>query len=155
VAGHAYRHNTRGVVMPDIRSHPPLPKPDPVSQFFWDGCAEHKLLIQRCTQCGRYNHPPRLVCPACLSTNLVPTEMSGAGVVDTFTIPLQPYDPYYAGQVPYTLAVVELVEQKHLKMVTNIVEIDPDDVRIGMPVEVVFKEVAPGVTLPLFRVVAG
>ena len=54
--------------------------------------------------------------------------------------------------MPYALAVVELVEQKHLKMVTNIVEIDPDDVRIGMPVEVVFREVATGVTLPLFKV---
>jgi uncharacterized OB-fold protein len=85
---------------------------------------------------------------------LVPTQVSGRGVVNTFTIPLQPYDPYYAGQVPYVLAVVELVEQKHLKIVTNIVEIDPDDVRIGMPVEVVFQEVAPGVTLPLFKVAA-
>lgn len=142
------------MVLPDTQNHPPLPKPDQVSQFFWDGCAEHKLLIQRCTQCGRYNHPPRLVCPACLSTHLEPTQVSGSGVVNTFTIPLQPYDVYYARHVPYALAVVELVEQKHLKMVTNIVEIDPDDVRIGMPVEVVFHEVAPGVTLPLFKVAA-
>jgi uncharacterized protein len=136
----------------ETQTYPPLPKPDEVSRFFWDGCAEHRLLIQRCTQCGHYNHPPRLVCPVCLSTKLVPEEISGRGVVDTFTIPLQPYDGYYAAHVPYTLAVVELVEQKHLKMVTNIVDIDPDDVRIGLPVEVAFKEVAPGVTLPLFRV---
>jgi uncharacterized OB-fold protein len=92
------------------------------------------------------------VCRYCLSTSLEPAEVSGKGVVNTFTIPLQPYDPYYAAHVPYTLAVVELVEQKNLKMVTNIVEIDPDDVRIGMPVEVIFSEVVPGVTLPLFRV---
>jgi uncharacterized OB-fold protein len=125
-----------------------------VSQFFWDGCAEHKLLVQRCTRCGYYNHPPRIVCPACLSTELVPTRVSGRGLVDTFTIPLQPYDAYYAAQVPYTLAVVELIEQPHLKMVTNIVDIDPDLVHVGMPVEVVFKQVAPGVTLPLFQVAA-
>ena len=138
----------------DIQSYPPLPKPDDVSRFFWEGCAEHKLLIQRCSQCGRYNHPPRVVCPGCLGTVLVPTEVSGHGVISTFTIPLQPYDPYYAGQVPYTLAVVELVEQKNLKMVTNVVDIDPDDVRIDMSVEVTFKDVAPGVTLPVFRVTA-
>jgi uncharacterized OB-fold protein len=125
-----------------------------VSQFFWDGCAEHKLLVQRCARCGHYNHPPRVVCPACLSTELVPTRVSGRGLVDTFTIPIQPYDAYYAAQVPYTLAVVELIEQPHLKMVTNIVDVDPDLVRVGMPVEVVFKQVAPGVTLPLFRVAA-
>jgi uncharacterized protein len=134
----------------DIQITPPLPKPDAVSQFFWDGCVEHKLLIQRCARCGHFIHPPRLVCRYCLSTDLVPTQVSGRGVVDTFTIPLQPYDPYYAAHVPYTLAVVELVEQEHLKMVTNVVGIDPDDVRIGMPVEVVFEEVAPGVTLPRF-----
>jgi len=80
--------------------------------------------------------------------------MPGRGVVNTFTIPLQPYDPYYAAHVPYTLAVVELVEEKNLKLVTNIVDIDPDDVRVGMPVEVAFREVAPGVTLPFFKVTA-
>ena len=140
--------------MSESQSYPPLPRPDAVSQFFWDGCAGHKLLIQRCTQCGHYNHPPRLVCPSCLNTGFAPTEVSGRGVVDTFTIPLQPYDRYYAAHVPYALAVVELVEQKHLKLVTNIIDIDPDDVRVGMPVEVVFKEVAPRVTLPLFKVTA-
>ena len=50
--------------------------------------------------------------------------------------------------------VVELAEQKHLKMVSNVVDIDPDEVRIGMAVEVVFTQVAPGVTLPRFKVVA-
>jgi uncharacterized OB-fold protein len=152
VAGRVPARDTRGVATSETQSYPPLPKPDAVSQFFWDGCAEHKLLINRCTDNGHYVHPPRLVCPFCLSTSFVPTEVSGRGVVNTFTIPLQPYDPYYAAHVPYTLAVVELVEQKHLKMVTNIVEIDPDDVRIGMPVEVVFKDVGRGVTLPLFKV---
>lgn len=141
-----------GVATSDAPLLPPLPKPDGISQFFWDGCAGHKLLIQRCADCGRYNHPPRIVCPSCLGTNLVSTQVSGRGVIDTFTIPLQPYDPYYAAQVPYTLAVVELIEQQHLKMVTNIIDIDPDDVRVGMPVEVTFKQVAPDVTLPLFRV---
>ena len=60
-------------------------------------------------------------------------EVSGRAVVDTFTIPLQPFDAYYAARVPYTLAVVELVEQKRLKLLTNIVDIDPDDVAVGMP----------------------
>ncbi len=152
MAGGVPARETEGVAASDTQSHPPLPQPDEVSRFFWDGCAQHELLIQRCNGCGRYNHPPRLVCPACLSTSLEPAQVSGRGVIDTFTIPLQPYDPYYAAQVPYVLAVVELVEQAHLKLVTNVVDIDPDDVRVGMPVETMFKEVAPGVTLPLFRV---
>ena len=154
LAGPAPVRDTRSVAPNDTQSYPPLPKPDEVSRFFWDACAAHKLMIQRCSRCSHYNHPPRLVCPSCLGTDLVPTEVSGRGVVDTFTIPLQPYDPYYAAHVPYTLAVVELAEQKHLKMVSNVVEIDPDEVRIGMAVEVVFSQVAPGVTLPHFKVVA-
>jgi uncharacterized protein len=144
--------DTRPVTIPDIQVYPPLPKPDALTQFFWDGCREHRLLIQRCTNCGHYIHLPRLVCRFCLSTSLQPEQVSGRGVVDTFTIPLQPFDRYFANRVPYTLAVIELAEEKHLKMVSNVVELDPDDVRVGMPVEVVFSEVAPGVTLPLFKV---
>jgi uncharacterized protein len=130
---------------------PPLPVPDDVSRFFWDGCRQHKLLIQRCSACGHYIHPPRLVCRFCLSTELAPAEVSGRATVDTFTIPLQPYDAYFQTQVPYVLAVVELVEEKHLKLLTNVIGCDPDDVRIGMEVEVVFTDVTPEVTLPHFR----
>jgi uncharacterized OB-fold protein len=134
-----------------VPPHPSLPRPDSLSQFFWDGCREHKLLIQRCGDCGHYIHPPRLVCRFCQGTNLAPSEVSGRGVVDTFTIPLQPFDPYFMSKVPYTLAVIELPEEPHLKLVSNVVDIDPDDVRIGMPVEVVFTDLTPEVTLPLFR----
>lgn len=130
---------------------PILPRPDALSQFFWDGCRAHQLLIQRCGDCGHYIHPPRLVCRFCRSTNLAPGQVSGRGVVDTFTIPLQPFDPYFMTKVPYTLAVIELPEQPNLKLVSNVVDIDPDEVRIGMPVEVAFTEVSPEVTLPLFR----
>ena len=116
MAGGARVRKTRGMAASDPRSHPPLPKPDEVSRFFWDGCARHELLIQRCKRCGRYNHPPRLVCPGCSSTVLEPTLVSGRAMVDTFTVPLQPYDAYYAARVPYVLAVVELVEQDNLKI---------------------------------------
>ncbi|HEY2332663.1 MAG TPA: OB-fold domain-containing protein, partial [Acidimicrobiales bacterium] len=61
------------------------------------------------------------------------------------------FDPYFMTKVPYTLAVIELPEQPNLKLVSNVVDIDPDEVRIGMPVEVAFTEVSPEVTLPLFR----
>jgi uncharacterized OB-fold protein len=86
-----------------------------------------------------------------LSTELAPAEVSGHAVVDSFTIPLQPFDSYYQRRVPYVLAVVELVEEKFLKMVTNIVGCAPDDVTIGMPVQVTFEDVTPEVSLPLFR----
>jgi uncharacterized OB-fold protein len=130
---------------------PIVPRPDDVSRFFWGGCRRHELLIQRCDDCGHHIHPPRLVCRFCQGTNLAPSRVSGRGVVDTFTIPLQPFDPWFMSKVPYTLAVIELPEEPHLKLVSNVIDVDPDDVRIGMPVEVVFTAVTPEVTLPLFR----
>ncbi|MGD9797027.1 MAG: Zn-ribbon domain-containing OB-fold protein [Acidimicrobiia bacterium] len=130
---------------------PPLPLPDARTQFFWDGVEAHKLLILRCDSCGTYIHLPRDICRVCHSTSLTPTEVSGRAVLSTWTMPSQPFDPYYATHLPYVLAVVELVEQKNLKMVTNIVDCDEADLRIEMPLEVTFREVAPGCTLPLFK----
>jgi uncharacterized OB-fold protein len=130
---------------------PPQPDPSPLTQFFWDGVAEHKLMILRCQSCGKFIHWPREVCRFCLSTNLAPEQVSGRGVLATYTIPMQPMDPFFLAKVPYVLAVIELDEQKNLKLVSNIVGCELDDVVIGMPVEVSFEEVAPGVTLPLFK----
>lgn len=129
---------------------PPLPKPDEVTQFFWDGVAEHRLLILRCNNCGKYIHWPRVVCRFCLSNDLSPAEVSGRATLDTWTFPAQPFDPYYRSRIPYILAVVNLQEQAKLKMVTNLVNCAENDLRIGLPLQVVFTEVAPGVTLPLF-----
>jgi hypothetical protein len=131
-------------------TYPPLPKPDPLTQFFWDGVEQHTLMIQRCDNCGTYIHLPRDICRVCLSTSLSPAQVSGQARLSTWTSPAQPFDAYYRMHLPYVLAVVELVEQKDLKMVTNIVDAAEEDLRIEMPLEVVFREVAPGCTLPLF-----
>ncbi|HEY2331187.1 MAG TPA: OB-fold domain-containing protein [Acidimicrobiales bacterium] len=131
--------------------YPPLPSPDPLTQFFWDGVEQHKLMILRCDNCGTYIHLPRVICRVCLSRSLTPAEVSGRATLATWTSPAQPFDPYYRMHLPYVLAVVELVEQKNLKMVSNIVDANEEDLRIDMPLEVVFREVAPGCTLPLFK----
>jgi uncharacterized OB-fold protein len=130
--------------------YPPLPAPDELTQFFWDAVAEHQLSILRCDQCGFYVHWPRIACPRCGSTSLTPAVVSGDATLTTWTFPNQPFDPYYATHLPYVLAVVELVEQPGLKMVTNVVDCPKEDLRIGMPLRVTFREIAPGCTLPLF-----
>ncbi len=127
-----------------------MPVPDALTQFFWDGVADGRLLILRCTACGFFVHWPRPICPRCSCEELRPEQVSGRGVLDTFTIPLQPYHPYFAARVPYVLGVVELAEQRHLKLVTNVVDCPPEEVTVGMPLQVVFRQVAPGLTLPLF-----
>jgi uncharacterized OB-fold protein len=129
----------------------PMPEPDAITQFFWDGVKDHKLLIQRCNTCGRYIHWPREFCRFCLSKDLAPVPVSGRGTVVTYTLPSQPFHPWFLDKMPYVVAVVELPEQEHLQLVTNIVDCPLDELRIDMPVEVVFREVAPGLTLPQFR----
>jgi uncharacterized OB-fold protein len=130
---------------------PPLPHPDPLTQFFWDGVANHKLIILRCQQCGHYIHWPRPVCRFCLSLDLSPREMSGRGTLYSWTVALQPFQPWFADKIPYIVATIELDEEPGLKMVSNMVDCTEDDLRIDLPVEVTFHELAPGFTLPLFR----
>jgi uncharacterized protein len=130
--------------------YPPVPEPDDLTTFFWEGVKANRLMILRCDQCGFYVHWPRPVCNRCLSTSLEPAEMSGDATLATWTFPSQPFEPYYQKHLPYALAVVELVEQPGLKMVTNLVDYEHDELHIEIPVRVTFREVAPGLTLPLF-----
>jgi uncharacterized OB-fold protein len=133
------------------KTSPPMPQPDELTQFFWDGVNEHELRILQCDRCGKFIHWPRPVCRFCLSTSLTPARVSGRGRLHTWTQPLQPFDPYFLDHIPYVLAVVELDEQPGLMVVTDIVDCAEDDLRIDMPVEVTFREAAPGYTLPFFR----
>jgi len=129
---------------------PPVPVPDPLTQFFWDAAAEGKLMIQRCNDCGQHIHPPRPICRKCLSTDLAPVEVSGRATLYAWTVAEQAFHPYFADKLPYVYATVELHEQR-TKLITNIVDCSIDDLRADMPVEVVFEPLTDTVTLPKFR----
>jgi hypothetical protein len=132
-------------------AYPPVPVPTPLTQFFWDGVNAHKLMILRCRPCGHHVHYPRPICNRCQSTDLAPTEVSGRATLYSYTVAVQAFHPYFVDKVPYVLAVVELAEEPGLRLTTNIVDCAEADLQVGMPVVVVFREVAPGMTLPLFR----
>ena len=124
-----------------------LPTLDEPSAFFWTSGADGTLRFLRCADCSYLIHPPAPFCPQCQSRDTAPTEVSGRGTVHSFTVNHQPWDG--VGDV-YVLGLVEIDEQPDVRLTTNIVGVDPDDVRIGMPVEVVFEDHAP-VFIPLFR----
>jgi uncharacterized OB-fold protein len=126
----------------------PLPQPDVDTAFFWDATARRELHILRCEECETYIHPPKPTCRACGSTNLAPATVSGNGTVYSFTITHQPVPGF---EPPFNVVLVELDEQRGLRLVSNLTGVAPEAVRIGMPVEVVFEPFADGVTLPLFR----
>jgi len=130
---------------------PVLPVPDDLTKFFWTGAADRKLLIQRCSDCGHFIHPPKPVCSACLSFDLEPAEVSGQGTVYSYTVGVKAFHPWFESRVPYLLAVIELREQKNLKIVSNLVECSEEDARIGMLVDVEFEEISPDVLLPVFK----
>jgi uncharacterized OB-fold protein len=128
----------------------PLPAPDPDSQPFWEGCRAHRLLLQRCTACGRCRFPAAPFCPDCQSRESEWVAASGRGTVFSWIVVRHPVPKdVYAGDVPYVVALVELAEG--VRMATNIVGCAPEAVVAGLPVEVTFEDVTAEITLPRFR----
>ena len=130
----------------------PYEKPKPVidmaSEPFWEAAGRHELIIQKCGDCGHKVFPPNSVCTNCLSSNLGWIELSGKGKVWSFVIFHQKYYEGFAKETPYNVAVVETDEG--IKMTTNLVGIDNEEIRIGMPVSVFFDDVADDLTLVKF-----
>ena len=126
------------------------PTPTPDTQFFWDALRAHQLLIQRCASCSALRHPPRPMCPACNSLAWDTVAASGRGTVYSFVLPRHPPFPWF--DQDYIVALIELDEGTRL--VSNLCEVAPTDVTIGMPVEVVFAHFDDGLVLPQFRPVA-
>ena len=132
----------------------PLPTPSYVSQPFWDAAKEHRLVFQRCSLCGTNVFYPRDVCPGpqCFGVGTLEwVESSGKGSVYSFTVSYQPAHPAFRDDVPYMLAIIELEEG--WRMNSNIINVDANDVKVGMPVEVVWDDVTPEFTLPKFQIV--
>jgi len=127
----------------------PVPVPNAESQEYWAGCKRHELLIQRCRACGRFQFYPRAVCAGCLSQELEWAKASGRGTVYSYSVVHRAPTKAFAADAPYTTAIVELEEG--VRMMTNVVGCPPEEVRIGMPVEVVFEDVSEEIALPKFR----
>ena len=127
----------------------PLPFIYPETRPFWEGTKNHELWIQRCQDCGTYQFYPRGACVNCLSANVDWVKTSGKGRVYSFTIAQRPARPGFMEDVPYNIAIVELEEG--VRLTSNIVGCANEDIKVDMPVEVVFDDVTSEVTLPRFR----
>lgn len=125
-----------------------LPQLTSMNKVFWLAGEFGELKIQSCHDCKTLVHPPGPICPNCQSLNVVPEAVSGLATVATFTINRQVWEPGL--EMPYIVAIVELNEQKSVRITTNIIDCDVDDVFIGMNVEVVFER-CEDIWLPLFR----
>lgn len=117
------------------------------TKFFWDGLRDNKLLIQQCDGCGTLRHPPRPMCPHCRSLDWTAIESSGRGTVYSYVMPHQPRFPFF--DYPYVVALVELEEG--VRLVSNLTDIDPADITVGLPVEVYFQTFDGDLVLHQFR----
>ena len=125
-----------------------LPRVTARNEHFWRGGAQGELRFLRCRSCRTYVHPPSPRCPDCLGEDLEPEAVSGRATVLSYTLNHQPWVP--AADHPYAIAIVEIEEQEGLRLMTNIVHCPAEEVRIGMPVRVVFEE-HEDVFVPLFE----
>jgi uncharacterized OB-fold protein len=132
--------------MPEYKK--PIPAVTPEMKPFFDAAKRHQLVVQRCAQCGTYRFPAREICSNCLSRAAEWVAVSGEGEVFSYNVMHQVYHPGFADEVPYAVVVIKLKEGA--KMTSNLVGVKPHDIKIGMPVKVVFEDITDEVTLPKF-----
>lgn len=126
----------------------PAPEPDDLSREFFEGAERGELMLVRCNGCQSWLFPAAHICTECLGEDLRWEKSSGRGTVFTFGVMHQFYHPGFTNDLPYNVTVVELDEGPRLQ--TNLVDIDNDDIHVGMRVEVRFPEHVPGMRLPKF-----
>lgn len=126
----------------------PIPAITPDMQPFFAAAKRHELVVQRCRQCGTHRFPAREICSSCLSRDAEWVKVSGEGEIFSFNVMHQVYHPGFGDEVPYAVVVVKLKEGA--KMNSNLLGIRPHDIKIGMPVQVVFEDITDEVTLPKF-----
>jgi uncharacterized OB-fold protein len=127
----------------------PQPLADATTLPWWQAAAEHRLVVQRCVPCGHTRLPPAPVCPRCRSEEADWREVSGRGEVYTYTLV---HRPVAAGQeLPFVIAVVALEDAGGVRMISNLVDVDPGALEIGMPVELVWEDMSADLAVPRFR----
>ena len=116
--------------------------------FFWRGVDDGRLVIARCAECSHLQHPPTPMCPRCGSVEWAVQEASGRGTVHSWIVSHHPNRTDETDERSQIVVLVELEEG--VRLVSNLRDIDPQDVRNDMEVEVSFGE-SGGVRLPHFR----
>ena len=125
----------------------PAPMPSRDSAFFWEGCEREVLLAQRCSGCGAFRFPVRPMCPHCHSLDWDAVACSGRGTVHSWAKPVHPPLPMF--EPGYLVALIDLEEG--IRMLSNLCDVAPEDVRNGMEVEVFFTATAGDKKVHQFR----
>ncbi|HZP27506.1 MAG TPA: OB-fold domain-containing protein [Acidimicrobiia bacterium] len=125
--------------------------PDSWTLPFWEAAAEHRLVVPRCTRCGTFRMPPSPFCWNCQHQDVEWLETPGRGTVYSFTVVWHPLLPDLGDAVPYVPAVVTLPDAGGVRLVGGMVGVRPSEVRIGLEVELVWRDVREGTAVPTWR----
>lgn len=127
----------------------PLPAISTLNQPYWDGLKQREMVLPKCKPCNKVWYPPTRFCPKCWSHDFSWQQLSGRGKVNSWVVFHQAYFSSLKDDIPYNVAEVELEEGPRL--LTNLVEVSNEEIRIGMSVEVVYDDVTDEVTLAKFK----
>jgi len=135
--------------MTEVAYNKPLPKMEGLTKEFYDWCRKRELRFQRCKQCGSFRHVPREVCAECSSFDWEWALSSGRGSIFTWTVVEHGLHPAFVKLPPFAPVVIEMEEG--VRLLSQILDVTPDELKVGMPVQVAFKALTHEVTLPYFR----
>lgn len=126
-----------------------LPTIEDETRPFWEGTKAGKLLLRSCRSCGAVHYYPRPFCPTCWSDDVEWVEASGRATLYTHSTVYMNDLPPFGERVPYVAAVVELAEGP--RMMTEVIDCATEDLRIGMALEMTFRELTDEITIAIFR----
>lgn len=123
---------------------------DPVTEPFWRAAKERRLVVAQCADCDSFRMPPTAFCPECLSTDVRWKELSGLATIYSFAVVRG-----FPGHPDIVLVpvVLDLPDAPGARLVSNLIDMDPADVYIGMKLTVDFHPISDGWILPVFRAV--
>lgn len=124
-----------------------LPVADPDSAPFWEACREHRLVAQRCNDCGAFRFPPSPVCDRCRSWDTTWADLPRPGTLYSWIVARHTVVPEFAEQLPYVVGVVEFVPGVRIP---GRIDVDPENVQAGMALDVTFRDVDSTTSLPEF-----
>lgn len=124
---------------------------DPFTEPFWAAAAEHRLVLPRCGACGTHRFPPSPFCFVCRSEATEWEDHPGTGTIFTYTVVRHPVIPDLAEHLPLIAAVVELDGLPGIRLVGNVLDVEPEAVAVGRAVTVDWWDVRDGDTVPVWR----
>ena len=123
----------------------PLPQVHEVNRPFWEATRRRELHLQHCRDCSHVWYPAGTNCPKCLSTNFEWSAISGRGTVWSFIVYHHCWHRGFEKDIPYNVAMIQL--EGGPIVISNIVDVQNDSIKVGMPVNVVFEPATEQVTL--------